>query len=278
MSFFTIITATYNAAATLPRLLESLAEQTCRDFELIIQDGASKDDTVAVAESYRDRLPFLSLVSEPDTGIYDAWNKALPRVRGQWVLFLGADDELAGRDTLEQCRAVLCGVPATASYAGGGVDLVGHDGMVVAYVPYLPGSADDRMRGAMPFPHPGLWHHRTLFSKYRFDTTLRIAADYDLVCRTWTSENGATVLPFAVTRMQRGGISDSPQHVLRVRWENAQVAGRYFSGTWTLARCIGLLKGCFLWTVCRIVGPRNAPGFLDTIRRWRGLPPAWTGL
>jgi glycosyltransferase involved in cell wall biosynthesis len=57
MPFFTIITATYNAAATLPRLLDSLSEQTCRDFELIIQDGASTDDTVAVAESIGTSCP-----------------------------------------------------------------------------------------------------------------------------------------------------------------------------------------------------------------------------
>jgi glycosyltransferase involved in cell wall biosynthesis len=54
--FFTIITATYNAAATLPRLLDSLAAQTCRDFELVIQDGASTDATAAIAEAYRERL------------------------------------------------------------------------------------------------------------------------------------------------------------------------------------------------------------------------------
>lgn len=275
---FTIITATYNAATTLPRLLESLAAQTYRDFELIIQDGASKDDTVAMAESYRHRLPALSLVSEPDSGIYDAWNKASSRVQGEWVLFLGADDELAANDVLERCRAVLCDLPATATYAGGGVDLMSRSGMVVKRCPYFPGNTNDNMREGMPFPHPGLWHRRILFSKYRFDTTLRIAADYDFVCRTWTNENGATILPFTVTCMQRGGISDSPQHVLRVRWENAKVAARYFPGIWTFSLFIGLLKGCLLWTVCRIVGPRNAPGFLDTIRRWRGLPPAWTGL
>ena len=274
----TIITATYNAAATLPRLLESLAAQTCQDFELVIQDGASTDDTVAMAESYRDRLPFLSLASEPDTGIYDAWNKALPRVRGEWVLFLGADDALTGRDTLEQCRASLIGLPDTALYAGGGVDRVGRDGSRVTHFPYFLEKLDQRIRDGMPFPHQGLWHRSMLFSDHRFDTTLRIAADYDLVCRTWTNENGTTILPFTVTRMQRGGISDSPQHVLRVRWENARVAARYFSGIWNLSRCIGLLKGCLLWTVCKIVGPRNAPEFLDTIRRWRGLPPAWTGL
>ena len=199
-------------------------------------------------------------------------------MRGEWVLFLGADDALTGRDTLEQCRASLIGLPDTALYAGGGVDRVGRDGSRVTHFPYFLEKLDQRIRDGMPFPHQGLWHRSMLFSDHRFDTTLRIAADYDLVCRTWTNENGTTILPFTVTRMQRGGISDSPQHVLRVRWEIAQVSGRYFSSTWTPSRCIGLLKGCLLWTVCKIVGPRKAPEFLDMIRRLRGLPPAWSGL
>lgn len=55
--FFSIVTATYNAEKTLPRLLNSLAAQTCRDFSWIMQDGASKDTTLAVAERYRSRLP-----------------------------------------------------------------------------------------------------------------------------------------------------------------------------------------------------------------------------
>ena len=276
--YFTIITATYNAAATLSRLLESLAAQTCRDFELVIQDGASTDDTVAIAESYRDKLPVLSLASEPDTGIYDAWNKALLRARGEWVLFLGADDELAGVTVLEQCHAALIGLPETALYAGGGVDLVGRDGTVVAHTPYMPAGAENQLQAGMPLPHPSLWHRRRLFTTASFDTSLRIAADYDFVCRTWTSENGASSIPIPITRMRRGGVSDSPQHVLRVRWENARVASRYFPGTWTYSLCIGLLKGCLLWVVCKAVGPQKAPEFLDTVRRWRGLPPAWNGL
>lgn len=273
-----IITATYNAAASLPRLLESLAYQTCRDFELIIQDGASTDATIAVAESYADRLPALSIASEADAGIYDAWNRALARAHGDWVLFLGADDELADATVLERCQAVLRCAPAAAMYAGGGIALMGREGEVVAHTPYMPDGADGRMRGGMPFPHPGLWHRRALFHGQRFDTTLRIAADYDFVCRTWTRENGATVLPFTVTRMRRGGISDTPQTQLRVRWENALVASRYFSRIWTPSCCLGVLKGGLLWGVCRLVGPRKAPVLLDALRRWRGLPPVWRGL
>ncbi len=275
---FTIITATFNAASVLPRLLDSLAGQTCRDFELIIQDGASKDDTLAIAESYRGKLPALSILSEPDGGIYDAWNKALYRVQGEWVLFLGADDVLAGSDVLAQCREVLQDLPATVAYAGGRVDFMGQDNNVVSHLPYVVDNARERMRRAMPFPHQGLWHRRAVFAGRRFDASLRIAADFDFICRTWTEENGNAILPFSVTRMLRGGISDSPQNILRVRWENAKVASRYFSGVWTFSCCLGLIKGCLLWSVCRLVGPRNAPLLLDTVRRWRGLPPAWKGL
>ena len=57
MPFFSVITSTYNAAATLPRLLDSLSAQTCRDFNWIVQDGASTDATMEIVEHYRPRLP-----------------------------------------------------------------------------------------------------------------------------------------------------------------------------------------------------------------------------
>lgn len=279
MPSFTILTATYNAAASLPRLLSSLASQTCRDFELVLQDGGSGDGTVALAESCRDRLPSLSVASERDSGIYDAWNRALPRVRGEWVLFLGADDELADATVLEQCLAALRDAPAGAMYAGGGVDLVGQQGEVIWHAPYRPDTARERMRDeGMPFPNPGLFHHRDLFTNDRFDTSLRIAADYDFLCRHWTPANGSTVLPCTVSRMRRGGLSDTPQSQLRVRWETLKVAARYFPGIWTPTRCTWLLKGCLLWLIPKLVGTRNAPKVLDRIRRWRGLPPVWSGL
>ena len=77
--FFSIITSTYNAEETLPPLLESLASQTCRDFNWIVQDGSSSDATMQLVEGYRDRLPEIFADSRKDCGIYDAWNKALDR-------------------------------------------------------------------------------------------------------------------------------------------------------------------------------------------------------
>lgn len=275
--FFTIITATRNAAASLPRLLESLASQTCRDFELIIQDGASSDDTVKIAESYRCALPAFFLASEPDSGIYDAWNRALPHMRGQWVLFLGADDQLDDDTILERCVAALQNAPGILQYAGGMVQTVADAGQPVSIHQYHIENINKHTWRSMPFPHPALLHRRSLFAGAGFDATLRIAADFDFVCRTWTEENGSLVLPFVITRMRRGGLSDSPLSTLRVRWENRVIASRYFEHVWTISCVTGLAKGCLLWFVCSLLGKR-APAILDAGRRLRGLPPAWKGL
>lgn len=274
--FFTIITATYNAAEMLPRFLGSLAKQTCRDFEILVQDGASTDGTVGVVESWRKHLPAISIQSEPDAGIYDAWNKALPRIRGEWALFMGSDDELAGEDTLENCWKALVGLGKHVRYGGGGVDSIGRDGAVVARSFFEPDAVVKERWRHMPFPHQGLWHNRALFETQRFDASLRIVGDYDFLCRTWTAES-SHMLPFVVAKMHRGGISGSPQSILRLRWENAVVSSRYFSGVWTPSCLLSLVKGGLVWALCLAFG-KSAPAVLDAGRRLRGLPPAWKGL
>ena len=103
--FFTIITSTYNAAATLPHLLDSLASQTCRDFNWIVQDGGSSDETMKIVAQYHSLLPEILTNSGKDEGIYDAWNKAIDIWQdkiGEWILFLGCDDSLNEKNTLEK--------------------------------------------------------------------------------------------------------------------------------------------------------------------------------
>src|SRR5262245_48790230 len=85
----TIVTATMNAAATLPITARSLAGQHGADFEWIVADGASTDGTLDYLS--RCEMP-VCWTSAPDRGIYDAWNKACRRARGEWLLFLGAGD------------------------------------------------------------------------------------------------------------------------------------------------------------------------------------------
>ena len=87
-----IIIATYNAAYTIERCLCSIISQKTDDIELIIIDGASKDQTIAIIEQYKDSIDVF--FSEPDQGIYDAWNKGIKASNGEWIMFVGADDQL----------------------------------------------------------------------------------------------------------------------------------------------------------------------------------------
>lgn len=99
-----VLTATYNAAATLDRLVASLEAQQDDDFEWVVVDGGSTDETVGRADAAR--LARKIIVSESDFGIYDALNKGLHIATGDYYLVLGADDELAP-DAISRYRAAL---------------------------------------------------------------------------------------------------------------------------------------------------------------------------
>ncbi len=96
---FSIITVTYNAADTLPATLKSVSEQSCRLFEHIIMDGASKDNTIKVAEDAC--IKEMRLFSSPDNGLYDAMNKAMDVATGEYLIFLNAGDSFHTPDTLQ---------------------------------------------------------------------------------------------------------------------------------------------------------------------------------
>lgn len=103
---FTLVTVTYNAADTFAPTAESVLRQSYADVEHIIIDGASTDDTLAMAEAYRQRSQQTAprheiiIVSEPDGGLYDAMQKGLNRATGDYVCFLNAGDRLPDDDTL----------------------------------------------------------------------------------------------------------------------------------------------------------------------------------
>ncbi len=91
-----IIIPTYNSAATIGRCLQSIGVQAFTDYEVIVQDGSPKDDTAREIEEFRKehRDIYVSVFQEPDRGVYDAMNKGMTKARGEWLYFLGSDDEL----------------------------------------------------------------------------------------------------------------------------------------------------------------------------------------
>lgn len=188
MPTFSIITATRNAEQTLPRRLDSLAAQTCRDFNVIIQDCLSQDATPALAQKYQEQLPEILVHSEADSGIYDAWNKALDRRHhrlGEWILFLGADDLLAAPDVLERSRTILSALSEDVLYCCGDLVLFSEDTLQERFVEADMQTSFASLGRRMTVAHSALYHRKSVFSHARFDATFRIAGDYDFLAKTW---------------------------------------------------------------------------------------------
>jgi glycosyltransferase involved in cell wall biosynthesis len=113
-----VVTITYNAGRTLQRTLDSVRQQTYHELEHLIIDGASKDDTVAIAERYRQQCPYNVVVqSEPDRGLYDAMNKGLQKATGDYIVFLNAGDSLYAPDTIQ--TVVKSAQNADSQYSSG---------------------------------------------------------------------------------------------------------------------------------------------------------------
>jgi glycosyltransferase involved in cell wall biosynthesis len=176
------IVPTFNSQATLARALQSLADQTCRDFEVLIHDGASNDDTLGIARSFAARLPSLQIDSRPDRGVYDAINRGVAAARGDWVLVLGSDDRLHAADTLASLEAVL-----RASTAG-----IVHGDVIVTGPSLLGVAVGARYAGAMSLGRllsgnvcqQAIFYRRSLFAELGdFDLRYPIWADWDFNLR-----------------------------------------------------------------------------------------------
>jgi glycosyltransferase involved in cell wall biosynthesis len=214
---FTIITATYNAGRALARTADSLRRQSFLAFEWIIIDGASADGTASTVADFGSLA--INFVSEPDTGIYNALNKGLDRIQGQWVLILGAGDELDAADTLARAAPVLGAQPSTITTVYGSVAV--HDqrsGGVLRYWDRTWEGLDGPWGAGRPkLPcHQGVFQRAELFEKgFRFDERCRISADNEILLRELIAER-ARKIDLLVARFEVGGASSDPSNRLRM--------------------------------------------------------------
>ena len=272
--YFSIITASKDAAKSLPHLLSSLEEQTFTSFELIVQDAASSDDTLQLLDNASQRLPSIQVSSQKDHGIYDAWNKAISRAKGQWLLFLGADDQLAAPDVLEKARHILYMLPPDVTFAAGAIRMLDKAARCRLYARPVLNGGNSRLKYIAPAAFPGLFIRRHIAVCNPFDANLRISADYDFLCRTWKDQK-AVSLGFDVCIMEEGGISSNPANQFAAAWENTQIASRHFQNVWEIKRIKMLIKAGLVSGTFRILGPKKGALALDAVRRLRGLAPCW---
>lgn len=220
---FSIITSTFNAAHALSITGHSLEAQTFRSFEWLIVDGASTDGTLAVALKFGSLVT--TVVSELDTGIYNAWNKALSSLRGQWVLFLGAGDALYEPDTLAKIADALNKLPLEITTAYGDVTVfdasTGADLRVRS--PIWLGLNGPWGGGRPLLPcHQGVLQRSRVFEGFRFDERCSISADNETLLRELLAGRGAK-LNMMVARFAAGGISAQPDKRLRMVSESVYI-------------------------------------------------------
>ncbi len=124
-----VITATYNSEKTLRDTLDSILAQTYQDIESIIVDGASKDGTMYIVHEYEPKFQGrMRWISEPDKGIYDAMNKGLRSMTGDYVCFLNAGDFLPASDTASRIAQQVAASRNHPAVLYGDTDIVDGEG------------------------------------------------------------------------------------------------------------------------------------------------------
>jgi len=127
-SFFSVIITTYNRAALLTRALESLISQTEKDWEAILIDDGSTDDTYDQIEPYLNRYPQIQYKRQSNQGTVSAKNAGIASARGKFVTFLDSDDEYS--DNHLQSRRLILEENLNVEFLHGGVKVIGNE-----YVP-----------------------------------------------------------------------------------------------------------------------------------------------
>jgi len=208
-----IIVAVYNGAETLQDCLDSIANQTYANVELIIMDAGSSDGTVNIIKANESIISYWE--SKPDKGIYHAWNKALFHATGEWVAFIGADDAYADADVLNDMVGTSRKEPC--NFISGRMKVF-FDSKTIE-----KGEAWDlkQIRKWQNIAHPGSLHHKSLFDKFgMYNEDYKIASDYEFLLRA-SKEIKACFLDKVLVHMGGEGVSNT--NVLPALVENLKI-------------------------------------------------------
>ncbi len=201
-----IITATFNSAATVRDTIESVLSQTHSDWELIIKDGGSKDDTLAICRSYEDER--IRIVACPDHGLYDAMNQGIAAAKGEVVGILNSDDFYFDNQVLERIAASLSDETIGCVYG----DLQFVDAKDTSKVVRIwKGSQYQKggfRKGWHP-AHPTFYARKKYFDEYgAFDTSFQVSADFELMLRFIEKHQVSNLyIPHYFVKMRMGGES-----------------------------------------------------------------------
>ena len=169
---FSIVTVTYNAGQTLQATLDSIRCQDFSDYELVVVDGLSRDNTLDVIKKNNDLIS--SFISEKDKGIYDAMNKGIELAKGEFTIFLNAGDVFSDSKTLKE---VACHIEKSNK-----------DAIYLGYVDYMHG---DKACTTYPnlsklpyqFCHQSMFFRTSVLKSNHYDMRYKLSGDSELLYR-----------------------------------------------------------------------------------------------
>lgn len=222
-----IITASYNSEKTINKTILSVLEQTYKDIEYIIIDGASSDKTVDIAKEYEHGIA--KIISEPDNGIYDAMNKGIKNATGDYIMFLNSDDQLFDETVIEKLSELA---------QKNNSDLVWGD-----ICHYNPETGYKNVQEHNKFniiylikntpAQPACLYKKSLFNEVGlFSTDFKVVSDQEWFLRAFLKHNiSRSYINYPINVFNTGGISTNEKYETAISKERKEMFAMYFSPT-----------------------------------------------
>lgn len=202
MPLFSIIIPTYNVANKLHDCLHSIHHQTCNNYEIIVMDGASTDNLQEVIQQHQALSNHIRLYIEKDNGVYDAMNKGIAVAKGDWIIFLGADDAFYSNQVLQHVADFVAGNQASMVYG---------DAVSSMWPAPYDGVFTLEKLFQQNICHQAIFYRRAVFASVgHFDTRFKAFADWHLNLRLFLMESvTCSYMPLTIARFAPGGISSN---------------------------------------------------------------------
>jgi putative colanic acid biosynthesis glycosyltransferase len=223
--FFSIVTVCYNNYDELLLTYESVKNQYCRNFEWIVIDGNSKDNTVSFLQTLK--MDNFSFISEKDKSHFDAMNKGILKAKGEFIIFLNSGDSFSDAKTLEIIKNKFDEAENNTV-----IDFIYGDSNEVdknntSY--YRPSRKYWRRKIGMFTHHQAMFYGREILMKYGISYSFEfpLSADYDFTLHFLKYSRSYLYVPISVCLFLQGGLSQT-------RWpeclkENRSIRTRYFN-------------------------------------------------
>lgn len=255
-----LITVCYNAAALIQATLQSALNQSFKDFELVIVDGGSTDNTLSLLESFK---PYIgALVSEKDKGIYDAMNKGIKLAKGEWVYFLNAGDSFYHPEVLKD----IFSHPAihTSDFIYAKVQTL-NEPTGVDYVAGEPVSFND-FYFRYPICHQASFAKRKLFTQIGyFETNYKLISDTEWFIRLFKNKEIKTCFVNEIVAFYDITGATYQKRMLGMR-EYIKAGFKYFPLPVAL---VNLASYPLIWLKVKIIRLASDMPWFKAYRKWK---------